>query len=293
MLIVNVGSLNVDRVFRVDHIARPGETIAARSIALFAGGKGANQSVALARAEAKVMHVGRVGADGRWLVDALAREGVDTRHIATGGALTGEAVIQVDDAGENAIVVSGGANQQLTCDDIANALESTPADAWLLVQNETSGVADAIRLAHQRGMRVAVNPAPLDDRVREYPLELAHLICVNRTEGAALSGEESPAAIMAALANRLPECEIVLTLGPTGAWYRSEGGELHEPAPLVDVVDTTAAGDTFLGYFLAGRAAGMDRRECLHRACRAAAICVTRPGAVGSIPSAEEVARLR
>ena len=290
MSVVNVGSLNIDRVLGVGHIARPGETIAAKSLALFAGGKGANQSVALARAGARVVHVGRVGADGAWLVETLAREGVDTRHIGIGAAPTGQAMIQVDDAGENAIVLSGGANLEITPDDVDAALAEAPADAWLLVQNETSSVAQAIRLAHQRGMRVALNPAPFDERVREYPLEFVHLLCVNQTEGAALAGKQSAEQIVAALAAWLPQCEILLTLGSAGARYRSARGELFEQAPAVDVVDTTAAGDTFLGYFLAGRAAEVDPRECLARACRAAALCVTRPGTIGAIPSLDEVA---
>jgi ribokinase len=292
MSVVNVGSLNIDRVFRVGHLARPGETIAASSFALFAGGKGANQSVALARAGARVMHVGRVGADGAWLVEALAREGVDTRHVGVGDAPTGQAIIQVDDAGENAIVLAAGANHELTPALITQALDAAPGGAWLLLQNETSSVAEAIRLAHRRGMRVAFNPAPMDERVREYPLELVHLLCVNQTEGAALAGRQSAEAIMAQLVHRLGECEILLTLGSAGARYHCAHGELHEAPPAVEGVDTTAAGDTFLGYFLAGRAAGVDPPACLRRACRAAALCVTRPGAIESIPKADEVDRL-
>src|SRR3982751_1755807 len=114
MQVLNFGSLNIDRVLRVPHIARPGETIASRSMSLLAGGKGANQSVALARAGVKVAHAGKVGADGQWLVDKLAAEGIDTSRVQVGAGPTGQATIQVDDAGQNAIVLLGGANQEIT-----------------------------------------------------------------------------------------------------------------------------------------------------------------------------------
>ncbi|MEX2113052.1 MAG: ribokinase [Pirellulales bacterium] len=268
--VYNLGSLNLDRVMRVGHIARPGETLAARSIALFAGGKGANQSVALARAGARVVHVGCVGDDGRWLVEKLAAEGVDTRFVRVAPALTGQAIIQVDDAGENAIVVYGGSNQQVTPADVEHALADAPAESWLLAQNETSAVEHAIRLAHARGMRICLNPAPLDERAREYPLELVHLLCVNETEGAALTGESSAKRIIDGLRQRVVRGEVLLTLGASGAWYAGPRGELRADAPRVAmVVDATAAGDTFLGYYLAAKCRGLEPVECLARACRA------------------------
>ena len=225
------------------------------------------------------------------MVETLNRDRVDTRHVRVGPSATGQAIVQVDDAGENAIVVSGGANHELTGEQLERALAAAPSGSWLLVQNETNCVAQAIRLAHDRGMPVALNPAPFDDSVREYPLELVHLLCVNRAEGSALTGQASAEGIIAALGDRLADCEILLTLGAAGAWYRCGRNELRETALEVDVVDTTAAGDTFFGYFLAGRAAGLRQRECLVRATRAAALCVARRGAIASIPRADEVER--
>ncbi len=289
MTIVNLGSLNVDRVFRVAHIARPGETIAAESLRLFAGGKGANQSVALARAGAQVVHVGCIGSDGDWLTEKLAGEGVEVTHVATAANSTGQAIIQVDHAGENAILLSPGANHDVSPAAIDRALDEAAPRSWLLTQNETSGVEHAIRAAHARGLRVALNPAPFNEQVREYPLELVHLLCVNATEGSGLAGETSPDRILVALTARLPHCEILLTLGADGAIYRRSEFELRQSAPRVEVVDTTAAGDTLLGYFLAGRAAGVDPETCLKLAIRAAALCVTRSGAMDSIPRREEV----
>jgi ribokinase len=289
MSVLNLGSLNIDSVFRVVHIARPGETIASRSVAVCAGGKGANQSVALARAGARVVHFGRVGTDGSWLLEKLAREGVDTRGVRVGPGPTGQAIIQVDDDGQNAIVLSPGANHEITPRDVDAALDGCPRGTWLLVQNETSSVGEAIERAKRRGMRVAFNPAPIDERVRHYPLELVDLLVVNIAEGAALAGQGRPQAIVGTLAEQWPLCEVVLTLGAEGVVRRGPDGEFHAAARKVNALDTTAAGDTFLGYYLASRIRGMRAEECLELACRAGALCVTRPGAMDSIPRWEEV----
>lgn len=289
MSILNLGSLNIDRVVRVDHIARPGETIAGKSLSLFAGGKGANQSVALARAGAKVMHAGKIGADGRWLLDTLVSEGIDVRWVRVGAGSSGQALIQVDDAGENAIVLWPGTNAEITADEVDESLASVPPGGWLLAQNETSAVAHALRCAAERGLRVALNPAPFDDGVLDLPLDCTDLLCVNQTEGAAMSGETAPEAIVAALAARLPRCEILLTLGADGGVYRCGSHALRVAAPRVAAVDTTAAGDTFLGYFLAYRSQDLEPLACLEIACRAAAVCVTRPGALASIPRLAEL----
>ena len=288
-MIFNLGSLNIDRVFRVEHIARPGETIGSKSLAEFAGGKGANQSVALARAGAKVAHIGKIGPDGVWLAEKLAAEGIDTRWIRQGASPTGQAIIQVDDAGQNAIVLEAGANAEITPREVDEALADAAAGAWLLVQNETSAVAHAIGAAKKRGLRVAFNPAPFNALVRQYPLASVDLLCLNETEAAALTGQTSTAAMLEALARELPDCEILLTLGAQGAIRRAAGAEIRQPGLSVKAVDTTAAGDTFLGYYLAAQAAGFDPPACLETACRAAALCVTRPGAMESIPRREEV----
>ena len=145
MDILTIGSLNIDHVYRVPRLVRPGETLAASDYRVFAGGKGFNQSVALARAGAAVRHAGCVGADGVWLLDRLRKEGVETSGVEKVGAPTGHAVIQVDDEGENAILLFGGANREVRPDQIRRAVNTMPADGLLLLQNEISHVADAIR----------------------------------------------------------------------------------------------------------------------------------------------------
>ena len=288
-MIVNLGSLNIDRVFRVPHIVNGGETIASQSFVELAGGKGANQSVALARAGASVTHLGRVGPDGAWLVDKLAREGIDTRWVRTGDTPTGQAIIQVDERGQNAIVLNAGANREITTADIDDALDAAPQDSWLLVQNETSGLDYALSRAHELGLRVAFNPAPCDRWVLESPWQEVALLCLNESEASALSGETAPDRMLSAIARQAPRAEIILTLGLDGARYHGPRGPLHVAAHRVSTVDTTAAGDTFLGYFLASRNQGIEAADCLELASAAAALCVSRSGAMDSIPTLAEV----
>lgn len=292
-VIINLGSLNIDRVLRVAHIARPGETIASTSLTESAGGKGANQSVALARAGARVAHLGRIGADGAWLRDKLAAEGIDTRHVRTCDSPTGQAIIQVDEAGQNAIVVVAGANALITPDDVDRALRDVEDAEWLVVQNETSAIEYAIHRAKKRRLRVAMNPAPFDARVRQYPLELVDLLCVNESEAAALTGETEPAVVLGVLAQEFPDCQLLLTLGPRGAMHHAAGQTIDQAGLRVDVVDTTAAGDTFFGYYLAAYSGGSPPAVALQTAIRAAALCVTRPGAIDSIPHFEDLVDFR
>jgi ribokinase len=287
--ILNFGSLNVDHVYRVPHIVVPGETLASDDLQCFAGGKGANQSVALARAGAAVWHGGRIGADGRWLLDTLTRAGVNTAYIAVGAEPTGHAIIQVDTAGENAIVLFGGANRTQSRPQIDAALAAFEAGDWLLLQNEIDEVPYLLLQARRRGLRTCLNTAPYGPEVAAYPLDCVDLFVVNETEGAGLTGCTNADAILAAMARRFPDAATVLTLGARGARYAGRGQQFSEPAVPVSAVDTTAAGDAFIGYFLADSLAGASPATALRTACRAAAIAVARPGAADSIPFRHEV----
>ncbi|MAE64265.1 MAG: ribokinase [Phycisphaeraceae bacterium] len=289
MAFLNFGSINLDLVYRVDHVARPGETIAASTCERFAGGKGANQSVALARAGAAVEHVGVVGEDGRWLIDLLGENGVGTTLTRVADGPTGHAIIQVDDAGENAIVLLPGMNHRFDRASIDAALDAAGPGDHVLVQNEINDVAAIIEAAARRGLTVCFNPAPYDDSIASMPLERVDLLFVNEVEGAGLSGCADPDGIADALARRFPRTTVVLTRGADGADYRGSIGALHADAVSVPVVDTTAAGDTFVGFYLAGHAQGRAPGQCLDLARRAAALTVTRPGAMPSIPTAAEV----
>jgi ribokinase len=287
--IVNFGSLNLDRVYRVPHIVRPGETLPSRAVEVLAGGKGANQSVALARAGAAVVHCGKVGADGGWLVEKLAREGVDTRFIGRSEKPTGEAIIQVADDGENAIILLPGANHDLTRDDLDRALATCTPSTVVLTQNETSEVAYVIERASALGLAVVFNPAPFNSDVLGYPLGKVTTLIVNESEGAGLSGQQYPDAILGSLRKRLPAAELILTLGSRGAIADTHAGQVQVQAVAAPAVDTTAAGDTFIGYFLAERQAGGDIGGSMQAAARAAALCVSRRGAIDSIPFRSEI----
>lgn len=289
MRILNVGSLNIDHVYAVDHFVQPGETLASTGYRVHAGGKGCNQSIALAAADAPVAHIGRLGADGVWLRDMLAVRGVDTTGIEIVDGASGHAVIQVDAAGENAILLAGGANVSFTDADAAALLASAEPGDWLLLQNEISAIPAIMREAIEREMRIAFNPAPMGPEVHDYPLDLVDLLIVNEIEGTALSDYDNPEDITESLQERFATTAIVLTLGSRGVRYHDGDGVIEVPSPNVAAVDTTAAGDCFIGYLLAGITAGRPVREALTRACAAASLCVTRAGAADSIPLAVEL----
>ena len=287
--IYNFGSVNIDHVYTVDRFPRPGETLGSRTYRTFAGGKGFNQSIALARAGAGVCHAGMVGNDGLWLKDLLERDGVDARFLDVAEGPTGHAIIFVNPEGENSIVLHAGANHRVTKSDVSQVLGQADRGEFLLTQNETSSVADIIRLGAERGLRVVFNPAPMDAEVKTYPLDLVSVFILNEVEGADLTGETSAEGIIEAMRRKFARAATVLTLGSDGVAYGREGEVLRVPAEQVRPVDTTAAGDTFIGYFLAGMTDDQSIEDALARACRAAAICVTRPGAAESIPTAAEL----
>lgn len=291
MRVLNFGSLNVDHVYRVPHIVRPGETLGSGSYARFAGGKGANQSVALARAGAAVWHAGMVGPESAWLRARLAGDGVRTEFIRVGEEPGGHAIIQVEEgSGQNSIVLYGGANQSIAPEHVMQALAAFAPGDILLLQNEINATAALVRRGHAAGLRVCLNPAPMDSAVLDFPLELLDLLIVNEHEGEALSGEREPERILDALAAKLPQTRLCLTLGKDGVMFRAVGGStIFQAASAHKPVDTTAAGDTFIGYFLAGELAGKTVPEALAYASEAAGLSVTRPGAMDSIPWASEL----
>ncbi|MCC7204859.1 MAG: ribokinase [Phycisphaeraceae bacterium] len=289
MRILNFGSLNIDKVFRVEQIVQPGQTIPTRSLQTFAGGKGANQSVALARAGAKVSHAGGVGPDGVWLVEKLAGAGVDTQFVHVGEDPSGTAIIQVDDAGQNAIFLFAGSNRQISKERIDRTLAQFAPGDVLLLQNEINDVGYLIEQGHAKGLKVCLNTAPFDVQVPNYPLDKLDTLIANETEAMGLVGPCPEAELADRLAARFPHAQVILTLGTRGVIYRSASHRIEVPAYRVKAVDTTGAGDTFIGFYLAGRAAGKTVAESLQQGAKAAAICVTRPGAIDSIPTLAEV----
>lgn len=283
MAILNLGSINIDHVYRVPHLPGPGETLAAAGYARGLGGKGANMSLAAAAGGARVLHCGAVGAEGAWCVEALARAGVDVESVATLAGATGHAVICVDPAGENLIVIHPGANRLLTTGLIDDAL-SRLRGGWLLLQNETNLGPYAAAQARALGLRVCYAAAPFVAADAAAMLPFTDLLAVNAVEAAQLGAH------LGAAPEDLPVPQVLVTRGAAGAAWRGPAGRAEVAAFPVQAVDTTGAGDCFLGVFLAGLDTGLAAPAALRRAAAAAAISVTRPGAAEAIPTADEIA---
>ena len=291
MRILNFGSLNLDYTYQVDHFVRAGETMSSLDRRLNVGGKGLNQSIALARAGAGVSHAGAVGRrDGGILLDALKEAGVNLHHIARLDSCdSGNAFIQVEKSGENCIVLYGGANQAVDETMIDTVLSDYQAGDWIVTQNEISSMPYLIRQAHAKGMRIILNPSPMNENVWKMPLADVDLFLVNEEEAAALARQsEDPLSV---LSKQYPNARIVMTLGTKGCRYWNGSRVLENACYKVQAVDTTGAGDTFTGYFIACLARGMEEADALRYASMASALSVTRHGASASIPVMEEVLR--
>jgi ribokinase len=284
--------VNIDLIFTVDHIVKGGETLQSTSLTRSAGGKGANQSAALAKAGATVFHAGKVGRDGDFLLQLLTSYGVDVSHIRTYDGATGQALIQLDANKQNAIILYSGGNGAIATDEIDQTLEHFGFGDVLVLQNEIVHIDYLIKNAKRRGMKVCMNVAPFDPSALSLPLELIDILVVNEIEGAGLANMRQTSdykAILERLVTRYPASEILLTIGKQGCWYAFKDLRVHHDIYDTPVVDTTAAGDTFIGYYLASIARGCSIRQALQYASKAAGLAVSRPGAMASIPLAEEV----
>ncbi len=284
------GSLNIDRTYSVPHFVAAGETMSAGSMELFCGGKGFNQAVALARAGKEVYFAGAVGADGQMLLDALRADGIDERYIKHTNGASGHAVIQVDPAGQNCIIILAGANGEITKDDVDRVLVNFDKGDLIVLQNEISNVDYILAQAAQKGMIVALNPSPCDEKISRYDLNYVDYLLVNEVEGSVITGLEEPDAIGNQLRQQYPNMNVVLTLGSRGAVYFGADGSRHcRGIWRTNAVDTTAAGDTFTGYFLAQITSSGDAALALEQASIASGISVSRRGASPSIPAGQEV----
>lgn len=285
MTLFNLGSINADYFYQLPHLPEPGETLASTGYSRGLGGKGANMSVAASRAAARCVHIGAVGADGRWAVERLTEYGVDTRHIVQVEPATGHAIIMVDAQGENAILLHRGANWALTETHIAAGLEEADDGDIFVCQNETNMQREAAEMASRLGLRVAYAAAPFDADAVQAVLPLLDLLVLNAVEAEQLQQATGLAA------GDLPVRDVVITLGGDGCrWHNTDTGESHGfPALPVTPVDTTGAGDTFTGYLLAGLDRGMPMVQAIGLATKAAAIMVTRKGTADVIPDLKDV----
>lgn len=294
MRILDLGSLNYDRTYEVHHFVEAKETIKAVQYREFCGGKGLNQSIAIARAGASVFHGGCVGADGEALIRELEQAGVDTTYIQRCDGPSGHAIIQVNEDGQNCIVICGGANDCVSEAYIDQVLAAFGQGDLLLLQNEISNVGYAIRRAHEKGLTVVFNPSPIDPSIATMDLEDVDLFVLNEVEGGALAhvSTNDAAEILDGLRRAFPHAAVVLTMGDQGSWYSGETGVVHQEIYPARAVDTTGAGDTYTGYLLAELSRGRSVEQAMECASAAAAISVGRHGASSSIPTMDEVYKI-
>lgn len=290
MAFLVMGSLNYDDNYFLDHIVMPGETIASRTMESACGGKGFNQAVALAKAGAEVYLAGLVGeADGERICQEARENGIKDTFLRKKEGHTGKAIIQIDQTGQNSIVLFGGANRQWTLKYVDEVLEHFQAEDILILQNEINVTAEIITKAWEKGMKIVLNPSPFEEKILNWPLEKVSLFLLNEVEGGQMTGEKEPEKVLKRLQAKYPNAAFVLTYGEKGAWYVGNGETAYCPAKKVKVIDTTAAGDTFTGYFLSARGRGYGVEESLKKATAAAGEAVTRKGAAVSIPCWKEL----
>ena len=289
MKVLCIGSLNLDMVYQMDHIVQPGETEASYGMNIFLGGKGINQSMAVAKAGANVYHAGLIGEDGQAFLDACREYGVDSRYIRKVDGKSGHAIIQIDRNAQNCILLYGGANQMLTAEYVDEVLADFGAEDVLLLQNEVNMLPYIVDKAYEKGMQIALNPSPFNEKLDAVDMTKISIFLLNEVEGFQLTGEKETEAIIAKLRSLFPHARIMLTLGKDGAVYVDAEQKIFQPIFKVKAVDTTAAGDTFTGYFLAGLSEGLPMEQVLRMSAKASSIAVTREGAVPSIPYRAEV----
>jgi len=286
-----MGSLNIDHVYRVAHFTQPGVTVRACSLDTVCGGKGLNQSIAIQNGGTNVLLAGCVGrADSAPLIALLQNKGVDTHLIARKDLPTSHTVIQVNDAGENSILLCGGANDAVDNALIDQALSELNPGDLLVMQNEIAQMPSLMNKAHAKGIRLVFNASPFECVPDSLPLDKVDIFFLNEHEAKVLARAEAD--VESALLRQYPTAKFVITYGARGAAVIAQTKQrLWMEALKVRVIDTTGAGDTFLGYFVSRMAKGSTDEECLRYASQAAALCVQRCGAAPAIPLLEDVER--
>ena len=295
MKILNFGSMNIDYTYKVPHFVKKGETLASERLQVFGGGKGLNQSVALAKAGTEVYHAGSIGQDGMFLLDMLKDAGANTDFVKILDTVrTGNAIIQNDKSGDNCIILYGGANQAITREQVDEVMSHFESGDYLVLQNEINELGYIVEKAHEKGMIIVLNPSPMNEKILALPLDVINYFILNEVEAAQIlgkedKGEESWEQIADDLLKKFPQATIVLTMGSEGSVFKNQKETVCQSIYKVQAVDTTAAGDTFSGYFIGGILGGLSAKEAMDQASKASAIAVTRKGAAPSIPLLAEV----
>ena len=294
--ILVVGSLNTDLVVRTPRFPQPGETISGEDLQVIPGGKGANQAVAASRMGSEVSMLGRVGKDnfGDFLLENLKTNNVDSQLVQRDDSSTGTAIIVVDANGQNSIVLSPGANGKVSSSDIEHASFSDFDLLLLQLEIPIPTVLSAAKLAKQNGVRVLLNPAPAKELPEEL-ISLADFLIPNETELSLLTGMEVkdiPTAEKAAHALLQRGVQnVIVTLGSNGALIVTNKSTSHISPFKVDVVDTTAAGDAFIGGFASVLDTANSLEEAVRYGCACGALATTKFGAQPSLPTKQEIER--
>ena len=295
MKILSFGSLNIDYVYSVPHFVKKGETLSAKELNVYTGGKGLNQSIALARAGVETFQAGAIGTDGMFLLEQLKEAGVKTDLVKIlDDVRTGNAIIQNDDEGDNCIVLFGGANQAITKEQVDEVFKDFTNEDYLLIQNEINELSYIVEKAKEEGMKIILNPSPMNEKIMKLPLDQIDYFILNEIEAMQILEMDKPEEIdgkyiASLLHERFKDATIVLTLGSEGSVCISDDEYVEQSIYKVKAIDTTAAGDTYTGYFIAGILNGKTIKESMDIASKASAIAVTRQGAAPSIPVLEEV----
>ena len=284
MKILNFGSINKDFFYSVNDFVKPGETISSIRYNVKIGGKGLNQSVGISKAGQKIYHAGIINKDDIFILDKLKKWNINCENILLSNNPTGHAIIQVDKKGENSIIIHGGANHDVDIKFIKSVLSKFDSGDILVLQNEINNIKEIIDRAHHKKMKIVFNPAPFNNEILSYDLNKISTLILNQTEGEALSKEKKPDGILKVLNSKFNNTEIILTLGENGSLYSFKDELLKIKAHKLDTVDTTGAGDTFIGYYVAGIGYKMNIKDNLNRASEAAAIATTKLGGAESIP---------
>jgi ribokinase len=290
--ILDYGSLNIDKTFLLDHIVMPGETISSKNFKINAGGKGCNQAGALAKAGCNVYMAGKIGKDGLFLLDLLNSFKVNTEFINTNSEVTGQAIIQVSTSGQNSIILSAGANYENTTKEIDKTLENFSKGDYLILQNEINNIEYLINKGYEKGLKICFNPSPFTKDILKLPLEKISYFFVNEVEAAQISETEDTKdfiQILKKINKKFPTSHIIMTIGKDGAYYCYKENKIFQEIIEAPVIDTTAAGDTFMGYYIASLIKGYNNQESLFFATKAASITVSKNGALISIPTEDEV----
>ena len=295
MKILSFGSLNIDYVYSVPHFVKKGETLSAKELNVYTGGKGLNQSIALARAGVETYQAGAIGTDGMFLLEQLKEAGVKTDLVKIlDDVRTGNAIIQNDDEGDNCIVLFGGANQAITKEQVDEVFKDFTNEDYLLIQNEINELSYIVEKAKEEGMKIILNPSPMNEKIMKLPLDQIDYFILNEIEAMQILKMDKPEEIdgkyiASLLHERFKDATIVLTLGSEGSVCISDDEYVEQSIYKVKAIDTTAAGDTYTGYFIAGILNGKTIKEAMDTASKASAIAVSRQGAAPSIPYLEEV----